>query len=46
VFGVPDKGDSKSPVEFKKRLRAAALLAFLAQEIKTKFWQKSTRQME
>ena len=46
VFGVPDKGDSKSPAEFKKRLRAAALLSFLAQETKTKFWQKSIRQMD
>lgn len=38
VLGEPKEGVVKTPDEFRKRLRAATLLAFLAQEIKTKFW--------
>jgi hypothetical protein len=35
------------PTELKRKLRAATLLAyFLADETKTKFWQKSTRQID
>ena len=40
-IGKSQEGFAKTQTEFRKRLRAATLLAFLADEAKTKFWQKS-----
>ena len=41
------KVSAETSAELKRKLRAAALLAyFLADETKTKFWQKSTRQID
>jgi hypothetical protein len=41
VLGKPQKRYAEKPVDFRKRLHAAMLLAFVAGETKTKFWQKS-----